>query len=290
MAEASTVTGSEGLPAAIQREADRQRVVSVLKDRRRRQTRLSIAVNLTRVGLLVAIFGAWQLAVEAGWIDEFFWSSPVQVWEAFKDELKGGDLPINIWYTFIASVLGFVIGTVVGTAFGMALWWSEFAARVFDPFMVSFNAMPKVALAPLVTVTLGLGLSAKVLMAVLLVAVIAAIAARDGTKNVDTDQVTLLRSLGASRAQVFRKLVFPWTLPWILSAFRINIGLALIGTVVGEFIGGEYGLGIIAVQAAAIYDVSRIWVAVFALGILALFMYWAVDLLERAVLKGLVHR
>lgn len=273
----------------ITQEAERQRVVSVLNERRRRARRRLITVNLARLGVLVAIFGAWQLAVNAGWIDEFFWSSPAQIWNALKDEIRKGDLPINIWYTFSASVLGFVIGTVIGTAFGMGMWWSEFAARVFDPFMVALNAMPKIALAPLLTVSLGLGVSAKVVMAVLLVSVVAAIAAREGTKNVDLDQETLLRSLGASRAQIFRKLVFPTTLPSITSAFRINIGLALIGVVVAEFIGGQYGLGIIAVQGSAVYDVAKVWVAVFALGILALFMYWGVELLERVLLKRFMH-
>jgi len=98
---------------------------------------------------------AWQLAADSHVIDAFFWSKRSQIWEAFENELDRSELSTDIYYTAAGALLGIVVGTAIGTAFGMALWWSSFVARVFDPYLVSWNAMPKVALAPLVTVTLA---------------------------------------------------------------------------------------------------------------------------------------
>lgn len=278
--------GVRPVPRPVQ--SDEERAQAILARRRQQSRRAAAAVAVGQVGVLVALLGAWQGAAEVGVIDPFFWSTPVEVAGRFVEAFSEGRIFTDTWWTFQEAAYGFVLGTALGTAAGLALWSSTYVERVADPYLVAFNAMPKVALAPLITVTFGIGMIAKIALAVMLVAVVAAIAARDGASRVDPDLVGMLRSLGAKRWQIFTKAVVPTALPSVFSAFRVNIGLALIGAVVGEFIGGRNGLGILAVRAAATYDVALIWVSVVTLMVLALVMYRVVGLLEH-LLKRTTH-
>jgi NitT/TauT family transport system permease protein len=154
---------------------------------------------------------------------------------------------------------------------------------------VTFNAIPKLALAPILIILFGIGFASKVALAVALTIVPAAMAAYGGVRSVDKDLETLLFSLGASRFQVFAKVVVPWAMPWIVSSLRVNIGLALAGAIVGEFIASQFGVGRMILYAGQVMDINLVWVGVVVLSILALVMYAAVMTAERYLLKGMLH-
>jgi NitT/TauT family transport system permease protein len=246
--------------------------------------RLIIAVQ---IGILVAAVALWQAAADRGWIDAFFWSKPSDIYATLVKFFTAGDAWTDIEYTFGSTILGFVLGTAAGSLFGLSFWWSRNYAAIAQPYMICFHSLPKLALAPLVILIFGLGLASKVAIATALTVIVSALTTYAGVKALDADQERLFYSLGASRMQVFRKLVVPFCLPWIISVLRVNIGLALTGAIVGEFIASQHGLGRAILYAGNTYDIALVWVAALVLSTLAVMMYAAVSWLEHILRKGI---
>ncbi|HEY0249829.1 MAG TPA: ABC transporter permease [Gryllotalpicola sp.] len=245
-------------------------------------------VAVTVVAIVVAIVAAWELLADLGVINPFFWSKPSLIWQSFVTNVTKGSMWADIRFTFTSTILGFVIGVLGGALVGLSFWWSRFYAKTAEPLLIALEAMPKLALAPMIVLALGIGLPSKVAMATAIVIIIQILNAHAAVRAVDRDQQTLLYSLGASRLQVFRKVVVPSTLPLIIASFRVSIGLALTGAIVGEYIGSQNGLGKMIQLAASTFDISLIWVGVFTLAVLAFLLYVAVLLIERLLLR-LIH-
>jgi NitT/TauT family transport system permease protein len=262
----------------------------------RPQTRPSRAKVLSlQIAVVVVIVGGWQLAGSEHWISTLFWSTPALIWDRAVqlfngEQVDGGNIYGALGYTVAASLIGFLIGTVAGALIGLSLWWSRTAERVMSPFVIVFHALPKFALAPLLLLIIGLGMKSEIALAVALTIVTSLFTAQSGVRAVDPDQVRLCESLGGSRLQTFTKIVVPTTLPWIISALRINIGLALAGAIIGEMVASNNGVGHMITYAASVYDVALIWVGTALLAIVAVIMYAGVSLLERRLLIGLHAR
>jgi len=239
-----------------------------------------------QVGVLVGMVALWQVGADLGWIDGFFWSKPSAIYDTLIKFFTEGDAWTDIGFTFRSTIFGFLIGTTVGSLLGLSFWWSRNYAAIVQPYIICFEALPKLALAPLVILVFGLGLASKVAIATALTLVVSTLTTFAGVKAVDPDQEKLFYSLGASRLQVFRKLVVPFCLPWIISVLRVNIGLALTGAIVGEFIASQHGLGRQILYAGQTYDIALVWVAVSVLSTLAIVMYAAVSWLESVLRKG----
>jgi len=244
------------------------------------------AIVGTQVGILVGIIAAWEVAATTGAISAFFWSQPTAIWKTLIIFVTEGDAWTDISFTFRSTILGFLIGTTAGSLFGLSFWWSRNYAAVAQPYIICFESMPKLALAPLIILVFGLGLTSKVVIAFALTVVVSTLTTFAGVKALDPDGEKLFYSLGATRWQVYRKLVVPFCLPWIISVLRVNIGLALTGAVVGEFISSQHGLGRTIFYAGSTYEIALVWVAVFTLSALAVIMYAAVSWLESALRKG----
>ncbi len=244
------------------------------------------AIIAAQVGILVAIIALWQAAADRGWIDGFFWSKPSAIWQTLIIFFTDGDAFTDIGFTFRSTIIGFLIGTTAGSLLGLSFWWSRNYAAVAQPFVICFESLPKLALAPLVILVFGMGLASKVAIATALTLVVSTLTAYAGVKAIDPDQERLFYSLGASRMQVFRKLIVPFCLPWIISVLRVNIGLALTGAIVGEFIASQHGLGRQILYAGQTYDIALVWVAVLVLSTLAVVMYVTVSWIESVLRKG----
>jgi NitT/TauT family transport system permease protein len=246
----------------------------------------SAAILATQMGIVVAILGLWEIGVRAGYISQFFWSKPSDIATTMFVFMTQGTAWIDTWFTFRATIFGFVAGSLLGAVIGLTLWWSENLARVAEPFIVVFNAIPKMALGPLIILLFGIGIASKIALAIALTFVITALAAFAGVKAVDRDLVKLTYTLGGRKRDVFLKVVLPSTIPWIISSLRINIGLALAGVLLGEFISSQYGLGKVILYAGATYDIALIWAGITILAALSMLLYGAVVWLERQLLKG----
>jgi NitT/TauT family transport system permease protein len=244
------------------------------------------ALLAAQIGILVGAIGMWEGAARIGWIDTFFWSQPSAIFNTLMTFFTAGDAWTDISFTFRSTIFGFLIGTTVGSLFGLSFWWSRNYAAIVQPYIICFESIPKLALAPLIILVFGLGLTSKVAIASALTLVVSTLTTYAGVKALDPDSEKLFYSLGATRWQVFRKLVVPFCLPWIISVLRVNIGLALTGAIVGEFIASQHGLGRAILYAGQTYDIALVWVAVLVLSTLAVIMYASVSWLENVLRKG----
>jgi NitT/TauT family transport system permease protein len=244
------------------------------------------AIVTAQIAILVGFVGLWEIGVRVGWIDGFFWSQPSKVADTFVIFFTEGDAWTDISFTFRSTIIGFLIGTTAGSLFGLSFWWSRNYAAIVQPYIICFESIPKLALAPLVILVFGIGIASKIALAVALTFVISTLTTYAGVKALDPDGERLFYSLGASRWQVFRKLVVPSCLPWIISVLRANIGLALTGAIVGEFISSQHGLGRTILYAGSTYEIALVWVAVLVLSTLAVIMYAVVAWLEGVLRKG----
>jgi NitT/TauT family transport system permease protein len=240
-----------------------------------------------QVSLCVGAIALWQIGANLGWVNAFFWSKPSVIWQTLKLFFASGNAWTDIRYTFQATIMGFVLGTVTGSALGLSFWWSKNYAAIMQPYIICFESLPKLALAPLIILVFGMEMASKVAISTALTLVVSTLTAYAGVKSVDPDSERLFYSLGAERWQVFTKLVVPSCFPWIISILRVNIGLALTGAVVGEFIAAQHGLGRVILYSGQTYDIALVWVAVLVLSTLSVAMYVAVSRLERFLQRGL---
>jgi len=244
------------------------------------------ALISAQIGILIGGLSLWEIGARAGWIDAFFWSQPSAIAQTVVIFFGSGDAWTDISFTFRSTIFGFLIGTTAGSLLGLSFWWSRNYAAIVQPYVICLESIPKLALAPLIILVFGIGLLSKVAVATALTLVVSTLTAYAGVKALDPDGEKLFYSLGASRLQVFRKLVVPFCLPWIISVLRVNIGLALTGAIVGEFIASQHGLGRAILYAGQTYDIALVWVAVLVLSTLAMVMYATVSWVESMLRKG----
>ena len=243
------------------------------------------AINAWRWGLLLALIALWKISSRLGIIDPFFFSSPSEILETAIVKWQSGQLWRDIQYTAASTLLGFVLGTAVGSIWGLLFWFSRPVALIAEPWLIVLNALPKLALAPVLVIWFGIGFSSKVVLAFLMTVVVAAMSAYGGVHTVDPALQTLLISLGAKRRQIFTRLVVPSAMPSIITGLRVNIALAMAGSIVGEFIASDRGLGRMIVYAGTIFDLKLVWVGVVVLSIVSVLMYAAVVLLEKLLMR-----
>jgi NitT/TauT family transport system permease protein len=244
------------------------------------------ALISAQIGILVGALSLWEIGARAGWIDAFFWSQPSAIAQTMAIFFASGDAWTDISFTFRSTIFGFLLGTTAGSLLGLSFWWSRNYAAIVQPYVICLESIPKLALAPLIILVFGIGLLSKVAVATALTLVVSTLTAYAGVKALDPDGEKLFYSLGASRLQVVRKLVVPFCLPWIISVLRVNIGLALTGAIVGEFIASQHGLGRAILYAGQTYDIALVWVAVLVLSTLAMVMYATVSWVESMLRKG----
>jgi NitT/TauT family transport system permease protein len=243
-----------------------------------------LAVTACQILLLVGLITAWELATGSAALNAFLFGSPSAVWGHLVKMAADGSLVHDTIVTGSETLLGFGLGNLIGTVLGLALWYSRFVSRVVQPFIVAIGSIPIVALAPIVIIWFGTGLASKVAMSTLSVVVVALIIAYKGALSVDEDQINLMRTLGASKGQIFRKLVVPASLGDIFAGLKLTIGFALIGAIVGEFMSSSEGLGHAIFKAGSLYIISKVFAALVATIALALTLTFVVGKVERLLM------
>jgi NitT/TauT family transport system permease protein len=243
-----------------------------------------IGIVLVQLVLVVGIIAAWESATGSAKLNAFLFGTPTAIWGHLVAMALDGSLVHYTLVTGLETILGFLLGNIIGTVFGLALWYSRFVSRVMQPFIVAVGSIPVVALAPIVIIWFGTGLASKVAMSTLSVVVVALVIAYKGALSVDDDQINLMRTLGASKWQIFRKLVVPASLGDIFAGLKLTVGFALIGAIVGEFMSSSDGLGHAIFKAGSLYIISKVFAALAATIVLALFLSFLVGKLERLLM------
>jgi NitT/TauT family transport system permease protein len=234
-----------------------------------------------QIALLVAFLGVWEWVTAQDKQTAFLFGSPRAIAGFLVTMWQDGSLLRDSWVTGLETISGFVMGNVLGTALGLSLWYSRFVSRVVQPFIIALGSIPIIALAPIVIIWFGTGLASKVAMSTLSVVVVALVTSYKGAMSVDPDQINLMRTLGARKGQIFRKLVVPASLTDIFVGMKLTVGFALIGAIIGEFMSSSEGLGHAIFKAGSLYIIPKVFAALVATIALALLLTWLVGKLER---------
>lgn len=249
--------------------------------RRRRRLGRGALIVAWQIGILALLLGFWEWAVADDRQRAFLFGSPSAIGGFLLQMWRDGSLFRDTYVTGLETVLGFLLGNALGTLIGLSLWYSQFVARVVQPFVVAVGSIPIIALAPIMIIWFGTGLASKVAMATLSVVVVAMVTSYKGAMSVDPDKINLFRTLGATKPQIFRRLVIPSALSDIFAGLRLTVGFALIGAIIGEFMSSSEGLGHAIFRAGSLYNIPKVFAALVATIALALALTWMVGKLER---------
>ncbi len=241
-----------------------------------------IKVAVLQAVILVAFLGLWQLLASTGIIDDFITSSPIRIIKMFS-QLLSQDIFKHIGITLLECVIGFVVSGLLGFIIAVGLWASDTARRVLEPYIVTLNSLPKIALGPIIIVWMGAGMKAIVTMTVLICVIVTVISVLAGFLACDEGKILLMKSMGASKLQIFFKLVLPNSLPNLISVLKINVGLAWVGTIMGEYLVSSAGLGYLIIYGGQVFKLDLVMTSTVILCVLAALMYLAVALIEKKV-------
>lgn len=243
-------------------------------------------VQLARWAVLLAGFGLWELAARLRWIDPFIMSQPSRVWAAVVRLASGGDLWLHLGITVGETVAGFVLGTLLGVGVAIVLWWSPFWSDVAEPYIVMLNSIPKVALGPIFIVWLGTNVRAVLAMAIAISVIVTVLMVFSAFREVDPNKIKLLQTFGASKGQVLVKVIIPATVPTMIASLKVNVGLSLVGTIVGEFLASKAGLGYLIIYGGQVFNMSLVMAAVILLALVSIALYYLVSYLESRVVRA----
>jgi NitT/TauT family transport system permease protein len=246
-------------------------------------SRRSVAFWQVGIGLLA--LSIWQGLVAAKVLDPFFVSRPTDIAGRIVTWIAGGSLWRHLATTLEESLLGLVIGAATGISAGFSLARSPMLARVFDPYIKMLNAVPRVVLAPLFLLWFGLGIWSKVALAVTLVFFVMFFSTYQGVRDADRVLIDNVRMLGATERQLVRHVLVPSALTWIFSSLQTSLGFAMVGAVVGEYLGATRGLGYVISQAEGTFDTTGVFAGMTVLGIVVVIVSTGVTRLERWLLR-----
>lgn len=261
----------------------------IAADARRRARNRKVMVNSVRLITLVVIIGGWQLLT--GWkvLDPFFFGRPSGVvsradqWIHHGTEY--GSLWLQIWVTMKEALLGFLYGVIAGVVLGVLLGQVRFLADVVGPYIKVANAIPRIVLGSIFVVWLGLGTTSKVALASVLVFFVVFFNAFQGTREVNQQLVANVQVLGASRLQTVRHVVMPSSLTWIIASLHVSFGFAVIGAIVGEYLGAQKGLGLVIYTAQNNFDPNGVFAAMLIIAAIALAAEALISQLEKRLLR-----
>ncbi|MDR0426883.1 MAG: ABC transporter permease [Clostridiales bacterium] len=239
-----------------------------------------IKVLCLQVAVLAVFLGAWEFLTQVRLVDAFFVSSPSRILIKLGQLFRQDFMP-HIGITLLECILGFVISTIAGFLAAVALWWSDTLRRVLDPYIVVLNSLPKIALGPIIIIWVGAGMKSIIMMTFLICIVVTVISMLQSFLACDKNKVFLMQSMGASKLQIFYKLVLPNAVPELISVLKINIGLAWVGTIMGEYIMSSAGLGHLIIYGGQVFQIDLVMASIVVLCVLAGLMYFLIARLEK---------
>jgi len=268
--------------------SDRQ-IAAVSSERAEYLRRMRIrhlAIVASRIIILVAFFVLWEVAANMKLIDPFLTSQPSRIIRTIENLYREGNLFRHIGVTCLETVAGFIAGTLLGTGIAVMLWWSDFISRVLEPYLVVLNSLPKIALGPIFIIWIGPGPSAIIVMALAISLIVTILEVLNGFLSADPEKIKLVQSFGASRLQVFTKVVLPSSVASVINALKINVGLSWVGVIVGEFLVSRAGLGYLIVYGGQVFQLDLVMTSVIILAVAAALMYQGVVWIEKKLVKN----
>lgn len=242
-------------------------------------------VTMMRILILILFLFLWEIAARMQWIDTFFFSSPSLVTTFFIEMLLDGSFFVHTGITLFETLVSFLLITVISLLVSTLLWYSKTVSEILEPYLVILNSLPKSALAPLIIVWLGTGTDT-IIVAGISVAVFGSIInLYTGFKQADAEKLKLITTLGGTRFTAFTKVIFPSSVPLLLSNMKVNIGLALVGVIIGEFLAARRGLGYLIIYGSQVFQLNMVITSIIILCFIAMGLYQCLQWAEHWYLK-----
>lgn len=237
-------------------------------------------ITFLRLIIFIAFVFLWETASELGWIDSFFFSSPSKVLYCTWDMFLNKNLCMHIGITLLETIVSFFLVLSGGIFVAALLWYFPFLSDISEPYLVVLNSLPKSALAPLFIVWLGTGTKTIVIAGMSVALFGAIISIYTCFKEVEPDKIMLVKTLGGNKRQEFLKVVLPSSIPTLISIMKINIGLALVGVIIGEFLAARNGLGYLIIYGSQVFQLDMVISSIIILCIIAMLLYQGIQWLE----------
>ncbi len=234
-----------------------------------------------RILLLFSFLLLWQIAADKEWIDSFYFSSPLNIIRLFLDKLLNLELLQHIGITLMESGISFLLIILLSLIAASCLWYFPSLGQMFEPFLILLNSLPKSALAPLIIVWMGTGYATIILCGISVGLFGCILNLYQTFQQTDPERLKLITTLGGNKFQAFAKVVFPGSIPAFISISKVNIGLALVGVIIGEFLAGRQGLGYLIIYGSQVFQLDLVILSILILCVIAVLLYGMMNLLEK---------
>lgn len=253
----------------------------------KKQKQKRVIISLSRWIILFAIIGLWELCAQVKLIDPFITSSPSRVIKTIGDLYKNDTLFYHVGITLAETIAGFLLAVVLGYSIAVLLWLSDAARKIIEPYIVVLNSLPKIALGPLIIIWIGTGYDAIIFMTVIVSIIVCIMNTLTSFLSVDATKLLLMKSMGAGKLTTLKKLVIPASLPSLMNTLKVAVGLAWIGSIMGEYIVSKAGLGYLIVYGGQVFKLDLVMTATIILCALAGGMYGIITVVEKLLTKKL---
>ncbi len=238
-------------------------------------------IQALQLFILIAFLVLWEFAAHYNWINAFIFCSPSKLYDTFLIMMQDGSLLHHIGITLYETLIGFAIVIIGSLLVAVLFWWNETLSKVLEPYLVMLNALPKSALAPVLIVWLGANQTTIIVCACSVAIFGSILNIYTGFINVDSDKLKLITTLKGSRSQALWLVVLPSNIPNILSIMKVNIGLCLVGVVIGEFLAAKEGLGYLIIYGSQTFKMSNVLLSIFILCAIAMLLYTILQRVEK---------
>ena len=240
-----------------------------------------IIIRFFKIFILVTFLLLWEICARKEILNPFLTSYPSQIFLTIFDLFKENNLLTHIWVTLYETIISFSLASLIGIITASILWSSKTIFKILDPYLTVLNSLPKISLGPLIIIWIGANTNSIIFMALLISVFTTIINMYNAFITTDKSKIILMKSLGATKFQIFTKLVFRGNIPTLINTLKINISLSLIGVIMGELLVSKQGLGYLITYGSQVFNLNLVITSIFILGIMSYVLYIIIDLLEK---------
>lgn len=247
--------------------------------------REKIRVNCARVLILVIFIAVWEVCAQSGIINDFIFSSPSRIMKCFVSMCADGSLFRHVWVTLYETFISFFLVIGIGLMAAVLMWLSRSFSKIIEPYIVVLNSLPKSALAPILIVWLGNNIRTIIISAISVAVFGTILTLYTGFMEMDADKIKLIKTLGGTRFHVLTKVLIPGNLAVILNTMKVNMGLSLVGVIIGEFLAANEGLGYLIIYGSQVFKLDWVMLSIIILCMMATLLYQLINILEKVLSK-----
>ena len=252
----------------------------------KKQKFLKLLVGISQILILLLFIFVWEYLSKRNIINAFIYSSPSKVIKTIIEIYNKNNLFRHIWITVYETIISFSLATILGTVIAIILWYSKFLYKVMDPYLTVLNSLPKVALGPIIIILGGANIKSIIIMALLISLIITITSVYAGFINTDSNRLKLMNSFGASKWQILRYLVIPYNYHVIINCLKINVGMSLVGVIMGEFLVSKAGIGYLINYGSQVFNLNLVYAGIIILLIVSYLIYLMVIYIEKVLIRN----